>query len=91
MTKPIISHQIRKELREKYIALKFLKEEIMGLELKLLIQLREEDREIVHKTNSFEPFSKDVKGVPAKYRKESIKTTPKVDLDELKRLLEEVD
>lgn len=92
MTKPIISHTIRKEIRDKRIAKKFLEEEILALELKLLIQLREEDREIVCKANGFQTFGKNVKGVPKEFRKEkTANSTPKVDIEELKMLLEEID
>ena len=84
------SELIRKEIRAKRLSLRFLQDEIVSLEIKLLISIREEDRESVYKINKFEEFGKNVKGTPKKYRQEKNETQV-VNVDELKRLLEEME
>jgi hypothetical protein len=85
-----VSESIRQSLREKRKSLKFLQDEIVSLEIKLLISIREEDRESVYKVNKFEEFGNNVKGTPKKYRQDK-QSIQMVDKNELKRLLSEVE
>jgi len=83
------SEIIRQELRQLRFKKQHIENEIVGLEIQLLISLREEDK-IGRDMNYDYQTLGGVKCVPKEHRVKKTKSTS-VDVNELKRLLKEVE